>query len=100
MTVKVGFVTHAEAMIKNFMNEPDYADYYLQTVLTDGDADEIREAQGWYDAAKTRAANLGYWSSLVDNAERTAKSGQNLDVVIGLMTRAMDILKAAVPVSA
>ena len=95
-----GCVRHEDAIIQHFVEDAEFADLYLQTVLADGDADEIREVQGWYDAAKTRAANLGYWGSLVDNAERTAKSGQNLDVVINLMTRAMDILKAAVPVSA
>ena len=52
--------------------------------------------QGWYDEAKSRTASMGYWASLVANAEK-AKDGKDLDTVIALVSRALDILKAAVP---
>ena len=100
MTVKVDFITHEEATIRSFMCGPKYADYYLHEVLADGDAEEIQQLQSWYNEAKSRTASMGYWSSLVDNAEQTARDGKNLDVVIALMNRELDILKAAVPAGA
>ena len=100
MAVKVSFVTHKEAMIQHFMEDREFADYYLHEVLTDGDTDEIQQVQGWYDEAKSRTANMSYWASLVDNAEKTAKDGKNLDTVIAVVSRALDILKAAVPAGA
>ena len=93
-------ISHDEATIRSFVRDPEYAEYYLQAVLADGDAEEIAEVQCWYDEAKARRQNLGYWSTVVDNAEKTAREGQNLDVVIALMTRALGILKSAVPVGA
>ena len=54
MKVKVGYISHDEAMIQNFIEEPDYADFYLDSVLADGDTDEIALVQSWYDEAKAR----------------------------------------------
>ena len=54
MTVNVGYITHDEAMIRNFMEEPEYADFLLSEVLADGDADEISLIQSWYDEARLR----------------------------------------------
>ena len=54
MTVEIGYITHDEAMIQNFMDEPEYADFLLSEVLADGDADEISLVRGWYDEAKLR----------------------------------------------
>lgn len=90
-------ITHDEATIRSFVRDPDFADYYLNEVLADGDAEEIQQVQNWYDAAKSRTSSMGYWASLVDNAEKTAKDGKNLDIVIALVSRALNILKAAVP---
>ena len=93
----VDTISHDEATIRSFMRDPEYANYYLQTVLADGDAEEIRKVQDWYDEAKSRTATMGYWGSLVDNAEKAARDGKNLETVIGLVSHALDILKAAVP---
>ena len=65
----------------------------MQTVLPDGDKNEIQETQHWYDEAKSRQ----YWSEIVSKAEQTAKSGHNLEATIGLVDKALEILKAAVP---
>ncbi len=93
------YITHDEAMIADFIEHPDYAEELLQAVRNDGDDYEIQRVQSWYDEAKNRTEKLGYWESVVDNAEQTAKDGKNLDIVIALMTRALGILKAAVPAS-
>ena len=90
-------ISHDEVVIQHFIEDKEFADLYLQTVLADGDAEEIREVQGWYDEAKSRTATMGYWGSLVDNAEKTARDGKNLETVIGLVSHALDILKAAAP---
>ncbi|MBR1438678.1 MAG: hypothetical protein IJ587_09100 [Synergistaceae bacterium] len=94
------YITHDEAMIADFIAHPDYAEELLHTVRNDGDDYEIQRVQSWYDEAKTRTQKLGYWKSVVDNAEKTAQEGKNLEVIIALMTRALGILKAAVPTSA
>ena len=93
-------ISHDEAVISSFVRDPEFADYYLQTVIEDGDEEEICKVQGWYDAAKSIAAGMGYWASLVDNAEKTARDGKNLETVIGLVSHALDILKAAAPAGA
>ena len=96
----VDYVKHNEAVIQHFAEDPEYADLYLRTVIEDGDEAEIQEVRSWYNESKTRAASMSYWSSLIDNAEQTARDGQNLDAVIELVTRALGILKAAVPANA
>ena len=100
MTVEVGFIKHEEAIIQHFVEDTEFADLYLQAALDDGDEKEIQEVQYWYDEAKRRAASSSYWSSLIENAERTARDGQNIDTVISLVTRALGILKSAVPANA
>ena len=54
MTANVGYISHDEVMIRNFMDEPEYADFLLNEVLSDGSAEEISLVQGWYDEAKLR----------------------------------------------
>lgn len=48
------FVTHHEATVQHFIRDPELAELYLQTVLADGDLDEIREVKGWVEEAKAR----------------------------------------------
>ena len=96
----VDTISHEEAVIQHFIEDKEFADLYLQTVLADGDAEEIRKVQDWYGEAKSRTATMGYWGSLVNNAEKTAKDGKNLETVIGLVSHALDILKAAAPAGA
>lgn len=47
-------ISHDEAVIQHFIEDPELADLYLQTVLKDGDADEIAEVQSWYNEAQSR----------------------------------------------
>ena len=89
-------VSHDEAMIRSFIRDPEYADYYLNAVIADGDNDEIRDTQYWYNEAKSRS----YWNALIQNAERTAKNGNNIQDVIQTVKKALNILTAAVPASA
>lgn len=39
--------------------------------------------------------SMAYWGSLVDNAEKTAEIGKNLEVIIGLVKTALDTLQKA-----
>ena len=90
------YITHEEAMIQTFINEPDYAQFYLDQVLKDGYQDEIQHVQAWYNEAKAR----NYWNSLINNAKQTAQTGRNFENVIELMNKALAILKAAVSAGA
>lgn len=94
------YITHDEATIQSFMRDPEFADYYLQTVIHDGDAEEISEVQKWYNEAKARKTAADYWKNLISNAEITAKSGYNLENTINLVSKALLILKAAIPAGA
>ena len=40
--------------------------------------------------------SMAYWGSLVDNAEKTAENGKNIDVIIGLVKTALNILETAI----
>ncbi len=53
-------VSHDEAIIQHFVEDAEFADLYLQTVLQDGDEEEIRQVQCWYDAAKSKAMSLKF----------------------------------------
>ena len=50
----ISTVSHDEATIRHFVEDPSYAALYLQTVLADGDLEEIREVKGWVEEAKAR----------------------------------------------
>lgn len=89
-------VSHDEAMIRSFVKDPEYADFYLSAVIADGDNDEIRDTQAWYDEAKSRS----YWAALIQNAKNTAKNGKNIQDVIQTVKEALNILNSAVPASA
>ena len=54
MTANVGYIPHYEVMIRNFMDEPEYADFLLSEVLADGSVKEISLVQDWYDEARLR----------------------------------------------
>lgn len=89
-------ISHEEAVIQHFMEDPEFADLYLSTVQADGDEEEIAGVQAWYDEAKARTREISYWQSVVENAEQAAKEGKNLDVVIAFISRALGILQSAV----
>ena len=93
-------ITHDEATIRSFIRDPEYADFYLQTVIADGDPDEIAETQAWYDEAKNRIKEARYWDSLLGHAQRTAQNRYNVEAVIHTLNEALGILKNAVPAEA
>ena len=95
-----GSIPHEEAVIQHFIEDPELAQIMLQEAINEGDINEARKIQRRINEAKTRTQKLGYWGSVVDNAEKTALEGKNLEVIIALMTRALGILKAAVPAGA
>ena len=88
-------ITHDEATIRSFIRDPEYADFYLQTVIADGDPDEIAETQAWYDEAKNRIKEARYWDSLAQNAEITVQRGYNIENALASINKALGILKAA-----
>ena len=49
-----GYITHEEAMINNFIEDPEYAEELLNIVLLDGDDYEKQRVQYWYDEARAR----------------------------------------------
>ena len=90
-----GAISHDEAMIRYLMLDPDWADIMFKDAIHDGNNYEIQQVQGWYDEAKARNQKLKYWGSVVDNAEKTAKEGKNLDVIINLVKKALKTLEVA-----
>ena len=58
MSAKVGYITHSEAMIRRFMDNPEYADFLMNEVRADGDTHEIARFQEWYDEAQARLMGL------------------------------------------
>jgi len=47
-------IDHDESVIRHFVEDPSYANLYLQTVLADGDTEEIEEVKGWINEARAR----------------------------------------------
>ena len=88
-------ISHEEATIRSFMRDPEFAAYYLQTVLQDGDADEIAEVQYWYDEAQSRRQAQAYWDNVLDNARDAVKKGQNLSEIYLRLVEAANTVKAA-----
>lgn len=56
------YITHDEAMINDFIENPDYANELLTTILNDGDEYEIQRVQTWYIEAKRRTQEANYWN--------------------------------------
>ena len=46
-----GYITHDEAMIRDFVEDPEYAEELLAAVMSDGDEYEIQRVKGWKDEA-------------------------------------------------
>ena len=76
-----GYVTHDEAMIKSFMEDPLYADELLADVLNDGSDYEIQRIQSWYDEAQKRlrkaTAEKSYWYKLTENVKHRVNNCVN-----------------------
>ncbi len=92
-----GYITQDEAMVRDFMEDPEYAEELLAMVTSDGDEYEIGRIKGWQKEAKSRVKAERYWDDIIENAEKTAKSGQNIATVIERVSEALSILKSAVP---
>lgn len=95
-----GYMTHDEAMVRDFIKNPEYADELLAAVISDGDEYEIQRVKGWYDEAQSRLKVEHYWDDIISCAEITAKSGQDIAGVIARVSEALSILKSAVPAGA
>ena len=91
-----GCISHDEAMIAHFIEDPELAQVMLQDAINEGDISEIRLIQKRINEAKSRS----YWNALIQNAENTAKNGKNIQDVIQTVKEALNILSAAVPASA
>lgn len=55
-----GCISHDEATIRSFMRDPEFVEFFLQTVLHDGDTQEISTVQAWYDEAKAKTQEAKY----------------------------------------
>ena len=91
-----GCISHEEAMIAHFIEDPELAQVMLQDAINEGDITEIRKIQQRIDEAKSRS----YWNALIHNAKYTAKNGKNVQDVIQTVKEALNILNTAVPASA
>ncbi len=52
--LNVNYITHEEAMIRHFMEDPEFAEYYLEQVIADGNIYEINRVRRRIDEAKSR----------------------------------------------
>ena len=54
MKIEVSTISHEEAMIRRFMEDPEFAEFYLKEVMADGSLNEIRRTQRRVEEAKAR----------------------------------------------
>ena len=52
--MRISTISHEEATIRSFVRDPEFAEFFLKDVLSDGDMDEIREAKAWVEEARAR----------------------------------------------
>ena len=52
--MKTDSIRHDEAMIRHFIDDPEFAEIYLEEVLRDGGEREIRIVRDWYEEARRR----------------------------------------------
>lgn len=91
-----GAVSHEEAVVRHFMEDPELGEIMLQDAIADGDIDEIRRVQRRIKEAKS----LLYWSATVAHAEETVRDGCKLEAAIEFASKALGVLKSAVPAGA
>ena len=53
--MKIGYETLDDVMVRQFTENPEFADFYLSEILKDGDDYEIQRVRYWYDEAKARS---------------------------------------------
>ncbi len=94
-----GYITHDEAIIEVFTENPDYADELLNDVIYGGDIDDIKQVQKWYDEAKKRrsasALNMDFWGKLAENVKIAVQNRQNLPLILSRLNDAVSTVKAA-----
>ena len=54
----VSTISHEEATIQYFVEDPEFAEFYLKEVMADGDVNEIRRARRRVEEARARRAQL------------------------------------------
>ena len=86
-------ISHEEATIQSYMRDPAFAEFMLQDAIAEGDTQEAEKIQRRINEAKARTAKLGYWGSVVDNAEKTVEAGENSEIIISLVSKALAILQ-------
>ena len=94
-------ISHEEAVIQHFIEDPELAQIMLQDAINDGDISEIRKIQRRINEAKSRSAH-DYWNNIIGHARETAKNGHNIGHVVhvvSLVSQALDILKSAFPLT-
>lgn len=89
------YITHDDAMIQEFIDNPDYAEELLSAVHEDGNEYEVQRVQGWYDEAKLRVQESRYWREVLEQARRAAQTGHNLRLIYSLLADAMNTVKSA-----
>ena len=90
------YIEHEEATIQSYMRDPEFAEYTLREAIDEGDINEARKIQRRINEAKSRT----YWAALLSNAEDTAHNSRNLEPIIALVSKALNILQTAVTASA
>ena len=90
-----GFITHKEATIRHFMEDPEFADYLMSEVFAEGNQNEIKRFQAWYNEAKSRSQAQSYWNSLKENVQNAVKNGYDLNPIFASLTDALNTVKAA-----
>ena len=56
--MKIGYETLDDVMVRQFTEDPEFADFYLSEILKDGDDYEIQRVRYWYDEAKARTLDF------------------------------------------
>ena len=90
------YIEHEEATIQSYMRDPEFAEYTLREAINEGDINEAHKIQRRINEAKSRT----YWAALLSHAEDTAHNSKNLEPIIAQVSKALAILKAAVPAGA
>ena len=93
-------ISHEEAIIQHFIEDPELAEIMLQDAIEEGDYNETKKILRRMDEAKSRSVNIGYWDNIVDYAETAVRNGYNLDTIIARVSQALSVLKSAMPAHA
>ena len=67
-------ISHDEATIRSFVRNPKFAEYYLNTVITDGDEAEIKR----FKAGMKKRKNVHKTKLLKSHTQADWQSTQNL----------------------